>query len=736
MSCRLLSLLVYSLVVFGLLVFGRTEASFGQEARGEPNARLVAEIPVRYNGRVTTLETAARAVVLRIAGQDFAADSDGQRHSALEVYLDCMSGHARLESLRLFPVDKPLREAMEMDERTHFTRSELPYAKLDEHLKPGQDISDGESPLTEDAHDLNGRLFLASTVEFLHFSPEFVGTDRLSQAFNVRDRLEDVGTPRLVPPRDGTAKWSLLTFAALEDFAAENDIGDHKPYPAAKLWGKILSAYLADDAPAFAKQVKEYQDFLLKHPFPACPIHFEAPPGWIEDGVPRPYDHYAFSDTLEIGLQVAKLSFHDGDDILTLSINHFPGIEIDVPMTVAAWQLQNGIVPMSDAQMEQLLAKQVSIADMPNWHIKMERPTNIPRPRYASDTFVIPHAAGTFVVSTYGPPQKLERHKAVSDRFVESLTIGEKQAVIDWFPVDQTKTLPDPFASRVIGAWFSDDKRHWILSAYTTEDDEEWMLDGVRELVGSIRATDEKATKTSDAVEWSIPKGWSLDPGDDVIFWVQRGNRAVGVVHMRTVSDVPRENELSLLRLLRKQSDFSTIPDSELMASLKTVKYGDREVREFRFEREIVPDLPTPEFAMKVPDEWKPVPGSAFTIARYDAGEKCEVSVSKLPAPTADERDSYLANNFNRWRLQLALETLDDEKSLANADELKTKSGEALFIYLVGDEQAIAAVVVIQGDAAWFVRMRGPTGGVAQRLASFRETVKSFELRDNSSNKR
>ena len=113
----------------------------------------------------------------------------------------------------------------------------------------------------------------------------------------------------------------------------------------------------------------------------------------------------------------------------------------------------------------------------------------------------------------------------------------------------------------------------------------------------------------------------------------------------------------------------------------------------------------------KAPKEWKELERDKFGIAtaRFGIGEgEKQVVVTLVTAR------GTLADNVNRWRNQVGLDSLDEEAVLKTLKPIKVDGLPGHILDVTGPEkegkitQRIVGIVVLVGEATWFIRMGGP----------------------------
>jgi hypothetical protein len=182
---------------------------------------------------------------------------------------------------------------------------------------------------------------------------------------------------------------------------------------------------------------------------------------------------------------------------------------------------------------------------------------------------------------------------------------------------------------------------------------------------------------------------------------------------------------------------------------------GRDDVRTYRVPKEASPqlaaaDLPsghpnisgaaaTPAPAAKVPADWEEAPPGEMRVASYHVkgkdGKMADVSVIPLPGMAGRDID-----NVNRWRSQVGLAAVS-EAELAKVGEMVKVGREEGRLYDMagqnsgsGEKNRILAAIVRRADAAWFFKMVGDDGVVAEQKSAFVEYLKSFAFPSGGNN--
>jgi hypothetical protein len=129
-----------------------------------------------------------------------------------------------------------------------------------------------------------------------------------------------------------------------------------------------------------------------------------------------------------------------------------------------------------------------------------------------------------------------------------------------------------------------------------------------------------------------------------------------------------------------------------------------------------------------VPDHWRPGRTGQMRRAAFDivAGDqKAEVTIIDLPASAGDIGD--VLANVNRWRRQIGLAPLEAADQV-EARDLAVNGKTGTYVELIGEPQAILAVMVPDGDRVWFIKMMGDRELVDSEKQGFRSFAESIRF--------
>jgi len=125
---------------------------------------------------------------------------------------------------------------------------------------------------------------------------------------------------------------------------------------------------------------------------------------------------------------------------------------------------------------------------------------------------------------------------------------------------------------------------------------------------------------------------------------------------------------------------------------------------------------------MTVPAAWEKQPDKAMRIATFRAGE-AEVIVSRFGA----ESFAQLLPNVNRWRGQVGLEPINDERD-AQSEDVTVGGAKGKLFDMIGPKGRLRVAAVTVGEAVWFFKIQGPKDSVAGQQKTFDEFLRSIRF--------
>jgi hypothetical protein len=293
---------------------------------------------------------------------------------------------------------------------------------------------------------------------------------------------------------------------------------------------------------------------------------------------------------------------------------------------------------------------------------------------------IIPHGDRTWFFKLVGPAPQIEEHKQAFDQFIRSVRFTDQPAQpITW-------TVPE--------GWLTGPKSQLRYATF---------------YVG----------KQEPPLELTV-FGFSGAAGS-VLDNVNRWRKQIGLKEIR-------ENELSQLsEELPLASGQATLVDmiSPGSGTAATTPSPDRRTA----------NRPGSRRPLKYdkPEGWKEQPDATgirlvvFQIA--EGGKTADAAITVLSGPAGG-----LLANVNRWRAQIHLGEVKEEKLQKELRRIEVAGSAAAYVDLTGPEvngkpsQRILGVVLPQGEQTWFFTLKGPADLVEKQKPAFETFVKSVRF--------
>ncbi len=291
----------------------------------------------------------------------------------------------------------------------------------------------------------------------------------------------------------------------------------------------------------------------------------------------------------------------------------------------------------------------------------------------------------------------------------------------------------------------------------------------------AVTAAEEQFTALLESVvfasgepTWTLPEGWSTEPGSQMRFATLTVEGTdppleVSVIKLPIFGDNRSEYVRQNIDRWRGQvgleamegndwfsaaeerGELRALSAHELPITLVDLSGKTDEFSEARMLGAVIlPDTaappasttPTPQttqspplepsssvLTFKTPDGWETGKASSMRSASFAVtdGER-SVDISAMLAG-GDE-----LSNVNRWRGQIGLADVSQEALGESARELDVDGRTVRLFNLVGEEQTIVAVIVPEGGQSWFFKMMGDPALAERELENFEAFVTSMKL--------
>ncbi len=324
-----------SAMIFLLLVF----SVHAQERKPQPTTEDIAkfgQLPVRFNGRVTTYDLVARNYLRRFGGRDTCCDQDDKEQPAARWLLEVMATTEARDQWRIFKIEnaellkllelKPHAEAKAS--RNLFSEKEL-LGKLDVLAEKANALYQTTSQSERNAEERAIAELSDHIKHYQNLQLSFKPVPDISRdlAKLLLDRLgvvERDPLPLFVPSADGK-DWLISLRAGLLEILAGDDI--KKQNGLFRELKSLLKAHRQQDYPAFHKVLNGYSQSLKTAHVRNDAFQMAPPKVWLEMGVPPARELFFYNDANAPGHRILEM-FLEGTHYSEFMVNHFPGGDI------------------------------------------------------------------------------------------------------------------------------------------------------------------------------------------------------------------------------------------------------------------------------------------------------------------------------------------------------------------------------------------------------------------------
>ena len=256
-------------------------------------------------------------------------------------------------------------------------------------------------------------------------------------------------------------------------------------------------------------------------------------------------------------------------------------------------------------------------------------------------------------------------------------------------------------------------------------------------------------------IDWSVPEGWTEQPGSGMSYATFRINEAPLKL---TVTRLGAEAAAILPNINRWRGQIGLAPMGEAELDKETTRVeiddatatlvdmtgpggssGGMGAAPFAARSE--PSQPAaaqagdrrPTIGYTKPAAWKERPGSgSMQLVTFDveeAGERAQVSVVPLPGAAGG-----VLENIQRWRGQVDLERVPEDELRRAMQTIDVAGHAAHYVDLVGPASAgasrkrILGVIAERSNESWFFKMIGPAELVGRQKPAFESFVRSVKF--------
>jgi hypothetical protein len=537
------------------------------------------KLPARYNGRITTIQSAAASMLKRISGRSTYFDADGGEHSAVEWLLGEATRDENTIGPRILQIENAeLLALLKLEARPAAGVNRHRYA-FDE-LTPSFPALEAAGANAAKAPDSEFSDALADLFNRLRdqialrrsFETPGKTIEELQEALSRMRQLDSSILPLVVPPADAASAWHCWWRGALDDFIAGvvKDAG-RKPIPAVPYWREILDARRARDDDRFGKAIAAYVTHLNENPPRPAALDFVPPAGWQELGVSVKNSASYKSDTLAAGAPVAVFLTRDDARTCFPHVIYFPTSTASVERIVNEWRIGANRAPLADDELRKTLTPS-RVGSFDALTVDIADAENSPQsPRRVLAT-IIRRENDAFVITCDGSPEAIETERAHYTAFIESLKLGSPDEAKAWF------NLGDADPRNLAGTSFL------VITAKRGNAVWQFRVSGLGPVPETARAACMKFIaefpaprflKGGDRAAWAPPAGWKAVPDSDEPAFQLGEGQETRFLMAQPLADYTAASELPLFNHWRGFLGLPAWNAAEAAEQVKTEQLAD-----------------------------------------------------------------------------------------------------------------------------------------------------------------
>jgi hypothetical protein len=306
--------------------------------------------------------------------------------------------------------------------------------------------------------------------------------------------------------------------------------------------------------------------------------------------------------------------------------------------------------------------------------------------------------------------------------------------------------------TRLLAAIFPRAEESWVfkLSGPATQVNEH--AGAFDRFVRTVRLDD----KADPPITWTLPEGWKREPGNQFLYATLRmgpGDSAPAL----TVSHLTGPGASSIkanVERWAKQLELKEVSEEDLAKYCHKVPVNGVDAMFVDmtgsgsgkmtppFAKGGAPkpaETPAPAARPNIrytkPEGWKEFRDpTGIALAAFHAGEgagRVDITVTSLPGSAGG-----LLANVKRWRGQIGMSPASDSDIGKDIREINIAGMSAQMVDLLGPDtagsprQRIVGIILMQKDATWFFKMKGPAELTAREQGAFETFVGSVKFSD------
>ena len=308
---------------------------------------------------------------------------------------------------------------------------------------------------------------------------------------------------------------------------------------------------------------------------------------------------------------------------------------------------------------------------------------------------------------------------------------------------DYARRNPQPIPRRMIGVVVPAGQMFWFFKLEGNVDAVAARENDVREFLKTLNLSDPQL------IDWTLPTGWQRLPGSEMRYatLVLNGQPPLDM----SVTKLPIQPGIDLIDQVlaninrwRGQLSLAPIDTSDLSRESQKLTIGNTEAYWVNLlgtaipkalpmaaphppvtRREEPPQSEPPSDIPKFekPAEWAAAPAAMFakvSLQVIEGDAKVAITVTAARGNPVD--------NVNRWRGQLKLEPIAEDKLMETAKKVEVGKLSGDLYELTNGERTILGVIVQDGDQMWFVKLDGNSKLAEREHARFEGFLKSLQF--------
>ncbi len=209
------------IVVLFALWFFAAGVRPAKEGASDFQLSAFAHLPVKYDGRIKPIDTLARNLLTILSGKQSLSTDDGERLSAVEWFLDTVSGREEAFDYKVIRIENlDVLSSLGLEERHGLRYSYRELAPSLGRLNMAARSAYAKDTRDRDVYDrqivkLANKLYTFDNVLSSFEDPSTFPKDQLMATAQRYMQLEGYSLPLVIPPHDATKRWRPLMSSLL-----------------------------------------------------------------------------------------------------------------------------------------------------------------------------------------------------------------------------------------------------------------------------------------------------------------------------------------------------------------------------------------------------------------------------------------------------------------------------------------------------------------------------------------